>query len=44
LAPAKNVKTVNPPDVELVGAQGVKVTLIEKVAADVPEVFVAVTV
>jgi hypothetical protein len=39
-----NLKTVNPPEVTLVGEHGVCVTLIENVAADVPEVFVAVTV
>jgi hypothetical protein len=35
---------VNPPEITLVGEHGVNVTLIETVTADVPEVFVAVTV
>jgi hypothetical protein len=44
LDPAKNVRTVNPPEVVLVGEQTVYETLSENVAVDVPEVFVAVTV
>jgi hypothetical protein len=41
---AVNLRTVNPPAVELVGEHAVNVTLIEKVAVAVPEAFVAVTV
>jgi hypothetical protein len=44
VAPVKNVKTVNPPAVIVVGEQGVNAALKEKVAVEVPEVFVAVIV